>query len=313
MQPAAEQTHPPLPTTRIGHYILDSLIGEGAVAWVYRARLAPDAGAANDQLPDDHPEEVALKLLKPHATTLPNVLASFQFEARVLLRLNHPGILRVYATGVAAGTRMYTAMELIDGGGLDHYLLAKKRLPEAQAVELGRQTAMALDYLHELGYVHRDIKPANLMLTRAGRVILTDFGTVIRIRDGADYETGLYGTPAFLAPEQIDPNAAVDGRADIYALGMILYLMVAGRKPYYGGRSEVLVAQQQTIPPPPSDFVPVSPELESVILKALAKDPAARFQHGRDLASALDAADLLPAPVAGPSLIDRLFGWIRRG
>ena len=311
MQPAVEQLHPPLPTTRIGNYILDSLIGEGAVAWVYRARLASDTPTPGDGLPADHPPDIALKLLKPQATALPNVLASFQFEARVLLRLNHPGILRVFATGVGAGTRMYTAMELIDGGGLDHYLLANKRLPEAQAVELGRQTALALDYLHELGYVHRDIKPANLMLTRSGRVILTDFGTVIRIRDGADYETGLYGTPAFLAPEQIVEGAPVDGRADIYALGMILYLMVAGRKPYYGGRNEVLAAQQHTLPPPPSDFAPVSPALEAVILRALAKDPADRYPHGRDLAAALESADLLPAPARKSGFVHRLLSRLR--
>jgi serine/threonine-protein kinase len=181
-------------------------------------------------------------------------------------------------------------------------------LPETFAVHVARQAAEALGYLHGHGYVHRDVKPANLMLTAAGRVVLFDFGTVIRSADGAPYEVGLYGTPAFLAPEQITPGGRIDGRADLYALGMILYLMVAGRKPFYGSRSQTLDAHLHTVPPPPSQYARVSPELEAIILRALAKSPADRFRSGEEFAQALAEANLLPAR---PSLGRRLLGWLR--
>lgn len=297
---------------RVGDYVIDSVLGEGAVAVVYRAHLADDVGQAEPEQPTpDRAVPVALKVLKPAAVAQPNVLASFQFEARVLSRLHHPGILRVYASGVD-GERVYTAMELVDGVSFDGYLLAKKRLAEAQAVNFARQLAQALDYLHAHGYVHRDVKPANLMLTREGRIMLFDFGTVIRINDGAAYEVGLYGTPSFLAPEQIEPGRRIDGRADLYALGMILYLMVTGRKPFYGGRDEVLDFHLHTPPPPPSDFARVSPDLEAIILRAIAKDPDDRYQTGAAFAEALQT--FVPAPASTQSSWrDRLTGWLRPG
>jgi serine/threonine-protein kinase len=305
---------------QIGDYRIEGPLGEGGVAVVYRA--SPVAVAAPGRAAD-LPDVVALKVLKPDATKQPNVLACFQFESRILKRLQHPGILRIYDAGVDDG-RLYTAMELIDGASLDHFLLARKRLTEAEAVGIATQIAEALAYLHGLGYVHRDIKPANVMLGRDGRAVLFDFGTVIKASDGAGYEVGLYGTPAFLAPEQIRLGGAgaaasddelapttVDGRADLYALGMILYLMVTGRKPYYGGRSEVLQAQLAQEPPPPSEFARVSSDLEAIILQALAKDPADRFQSGTEFADALRRAEILPVPVR-PSLGQRLIGWLRK-
>lgn len=294
------------PIERVGDFLVESVLGEGAAATIYRARWADDQSAG---APGERPDTVALKVLKPEAMGQPHVLASFQFEARVLSRLNHGGILRVYQVGVD-NDRVYAAMELMDGVSLDKYLLAKKRLSEPFAVDIARQAAEALAYLHSHGYVHRDIKPANLMLTPQGRVILFDFGTVIRIADGAAYEEGLYGTPAFLAPEQITPGRQVDGRADLYALGMVLYLMVTGRKPFYGSRSQTLDAHLHGAPPPPSDFARVAPELESVILRAIAKAPADRFQTGTAFAQALAEAKLNPAK---PSVGDRLRGWLRRG
>lgn len=286
---------------RIGGYQVESLIGEGAAATVYRAHAATAT-------PGEATHPVALKVLKPEATKQPHVLACFQFEARVLSRLEHRGILRVYDAG-ADDDRMYTAMELIDGVSLDNVLIANKRLTPPQAVDIARQLADALDYLHRSGYVHRDIKPANLMLTPEGRVVLFDFGTVVRIKDGAPYEAGLYGTPSFLAPEQTVAGGKIDGRADLYSLGIMLYMMVAGRKPYYGSRSEVLDAHLRATPPRPSKFARISPELESVILKSVAKKSDDRFQTGAVFAHALAT---LPS-LASPSIGERLRGWLRLG
>lgn len=294
------------PVNQVGDYLVESVLGEGAVAMVYRAhRIDGESAPAAD----DRPATVALKILKPAATSQPHVLACFQFEARVLSRLSHPGILRVYDAGVD-NDRMYTAMELVDGVPFDKYLLAQKRLPEQLAVNLAAQLAEALGYLHDHGYVHRDIKPANLMLSREGRIMLFDFGTVIRIRDGAPYEIGLYGTPAFLAPEQIEEGRKIDGRADLYAMGMILYLMATGRRPFYGSRNEVLDAHVHATPSPPSEFARISSELETVILKSIAKDPGDRFQTGAEFAAALRAVTLEPEP-AKKSLGARLRGWLR--
>jgi serine/threonine protein kinase len=295
-------------TQTIGGYAIDAPLGEGAVAVVFLAHLLePTIGPS-----DDHPLSVALKVLRPEAVRQPRVLASFQYETRVLARLNHPGIMRVYASGID-DDRVYAAMQLIRGVGLDAYLLSKKKLPLHTAVDIAGRVADALNYLHESGYVHRDLKPSNVMLSAEGKAVLTDFGTVIKISDGAPYEVGLYGTPAFIAPEQIVADGKIDGRADLYALGMMLYLMVAGRKPFYGTRQEVLDAHLHQAPPSPSEFAAVPSELETIILKAIAKQPHARYQTGADFLAALQALELSPATPQKPSLGQRLLGLLRAG
>ncbi|MEZ4660980.1 MAG: serine/threonine-protein kinase [Caldilineaceae bacterium] len=291
--------------TQIGNYQIESTLGEGAAGIVYRARRMDAAIGHTDS---DAPI-VALKVLRPEVITQPQVLACFQFEGRILSRLRHPGILCVYETGMDDG-HMYTVMELIDGYSLDKYLLAQKRLPVSESIKLARQTAEALDYLHSHGYAHRDIKPANLMYALDGRLVLYDFGTVIRIKDGTDYESGVYGTPAFLAPEQIEAGAKIDGRADLYALGIMLYQMVTGRKPFYGSRQEVLDAHVYAEPPPPSKFARVPKSLEAVIMKSIAKQPAARFATGAQFAEALtQVEENLPPPTSSPW--QRLRGWLQ--
>ncbi|MEZ4714367.1 MAG: serine/threonine-protein kinase [Caldilineaceae bacterium] len=291
--------------TQLGNYQIESTLGEGAAGIVYRARFTGDPlNAANGR-----PTLVAIKVLRPESITQPQVLACFQFEGRVLSRLRHPGILCVYETGMDDG-HMYTVMELIDGYSLDKYLLAKKRLSVSESIKLARQTAEALDYLHSHGYAHRDIKPANLMYALDGRLVLFDFGTVIRIKDGTHYESGVYGTPAFLAPEQIEAGAKIDGRADLYALGIMLYQMVTGRKPFYGSRQEVLDAHMFAEPPPPSKFARVPKPLEAVIMQSISKQPTARFATGAQFAEALaQVAENLPSPASSPW--QRLRGWLQ--
>lgn len=291
--------------TELGGYRIETMLGEGAAGTVYRAHRIGDTVNASV----DRPPLVALKVLKPAASTQPQVLACFQFEGRVLSRLRHPGILRVYETGLDDGM-MFTAMELIEGQSFEKYLSAKKRLSVAEALTVAHQLALALDYLHTNGYAHRDIKPANLMYSTEGRLVLFDFGTAVRIKDGTDYEAGVYGTPAYLAPEQIENGQVIDGRADLYALGILLYLMVTGRKPFYGTREDVLDAHVHDKPTPPTKFARMPPALEAVILQALAKQPADRFATGAAFAAVLAAIEK-SLPPKQPSVWQRLMGWLR--
>jgi serine/threonine protein kinase len=245
-----------------------------------------------------------------HAANQPNLRRLFRNEYQLAARLRHPGIVQVYEMGEIDG-HPYIAMMLVQGMTLEAYLAANPKLGETASVEIGRQVALALDYVHEQGIVHRDLKPANILISNDGRAYLFDFGASLNRRTAAPEEFhGIYGTPAFLAPEQIRSSADLDGRADLYSLGVILYRMVSGRKPFYGSRNEVLEAHLQEAPPPPSKFAYVSPELEAVILKAIAKDPADRFQSGAKLAAALQAAKLEPPPERLP-IGQRILEWFR--
>jgi serine/threonine protein kinase len=285
------------PGQRFGGYQIEKQLGVGAMAVAYSAR-AEDG------------RMVALKVLTPAAANQPNLRRLFRNEYQLAARLRHPGIVQVYEMGEIDG-HPYIAMMLVQGMTLEAYLAANPKLGETASVEIGRQVALALDYVHEQGIVHRDLKPANILISNDGRAYLFDFGASLNRRTAAPEEFhGIYGTPAFLAPEQIRSSADLDGRADLYSLGVILYRMVSGRKPFYGSRNEVLEAHLQEAPPPPSKFAYVSPELEAVILKAIAKDPADRFQSGAKLAAALQAAKLEPPPERLP-IGQRILEWFR--
>lgn len=285
------------PLQRFGPYQIERALGAGAVATVYSAR-GPDG------------RQVALKVLNPFAAGQPKVRRLFRNEYQLLSRLRHPGIVPVYDAGEIDG-QPYMAMALVQGPTLEEYLAGKSSLGETASVEIARQIALTLDYVHQQGIVHRDLKPGNILISRDGRALLFDFGAALNRNNPAPEDAeGIYGTPAFVAPEQIANNEEIDGRADLYALGIILYRLVCGRKPFYGSRGEVLEAHLHETPPPPSSFAYVSPELEAVILKAIAKEPAARFQSGAEFAAALQAARLEPPPERVP-IAQRMIRWIR--
>lgn len=294
--PHNQHTTPHINHSRFGPYRIESVLGQGAVAIVYAARN--QAG-----------NPVVLKVLTRPAAAQPTVRTGFQREYRTLSKLRHRNIVRAYDTGEVDGY-FYMTLERIDGETMDGYLLRSKKVGESAAIGMVRQVASALDYLHAQGYVHRDVKPSNLLMARDGRVVLFDFGTVMDLHNPQEQDVmGVYGTPAFLAPEQVR-NERVDGRADLYALGIILYLMITGRKPFYGGRNEVLDAHLHTPPPPPSEFAHVSADLEGVILKLLAKNPDDRFQTGGELIAALENARLEPEPER-TDVGQRLLRWLR--
>lgn len=290
----ARPTTVPAPLRHLGPYQIKATLGQGGAAVVYRAAR-----------PNNRP--IALKVLHPKAAQTPQLRQMFQNEYKLLARLRHPGIIRTVDAGELDGY-FFIALELIEGDNLDAFLRKQEKLGEDPAVEIARQLADALNYLHERGIVHRDIKPSNVMLTPRRRTILFDFGTALDLHDQHGNETdGVYGTPAFLPPEQVQGKMDIDGRADLYSLGILLYRMITGRKPFYGTRDEVLHAQIHETPPLPSEFTYISPDLEALILNAIAKDPAARFQSGEELVQALDKIELVPKP----DLTQRLLGWLR--
>ncbi|MCY4089321.1 MAG: serine/threonine-protein kinase [Caldilineaceae bacterium] len=283
-------------TSQVGRYRVLDPLGQGATAVVYLAQ-------------DMTGRRVALKVLNPMAASQPHMRLCFQLEYRTLAQLRHPGILRVHDSGEANG-RLFIAMELVEGGTLEQFLQRANAIGEVAAIDIARQVAEALDYLHGTGHVHRDVKTSNVLLGPAGRAVLFDFGTVYNIHDPADNAQGIYGTPAFLAPEQIEGEEPLDGRADLYSLGIVLYLMIAGRRPFYGSREEVLEAHLKQEPPPPSEFGWVSPELEKVILKALAKPRDERFESGEAFALALRGVEV-ETETPKPRLATRLRSWLQ--
>lgn len=285
---------PPRLLQRLGGYTIDAVLGQGAMAVVYRAR-SPQGSM------------VALKVLTEMAAAQPKLRTMFQNEYRITSRLQHPGVVQVREAGMIEG-HFFIAMDLVQGKTLQDFQGKDKGLGEAPSVNLVRQLAGTLDFVHQQQVVHRDLKPANIFITQDGRALLFDFGAALDRRAPVTEEAGgIYGTPGFLAPEQIRNGNAVDGRADLYSLGVIFYRMLTGRRPFYGPREDVLAAHLHTLPLPPSEFGYISPELEAVLLKLLAKDPAARYQSGADLLRALDHVHLQAPPERAPQ---RLLRWL---
>ena len=283
---------------QFGPYRIESVLGEGGVATVYAARKP------NSPL-------VALKILAPNAARSPIVRQCFEQEYKITSRLNHPGIVRATDTGIFNG-RYYIAMTLVEGQTLAQLILKNKnrRLGEDAALNITRQIADTLNYLHQRGYVHRDIKVSNIMIAdRGGRAILIDFGTAWHEETPRQPEDkSVFGTPAFVSPEQARGDAQIDGRSDLYSLGIVLYFMVTGQKPFYGKRDQLLHAHIYEEPEPPTTHAYVSKSLDAVVLKAIAKDPKERFQNGAEMIEALDKVE--PAPPK-PDLTQRLRSWLR--
>ena len=290
---------PEQPLQRLGPYQIESVLGQGAAAIVYRARR-PDGSI------------VALKVLHRAAGADAKIRDAFQHEAKILLKLNHPGIVRALDAGQMDG-HYYMTLALIGGQTVNALLLRQKKLGEVPTIDIGMQVANTLDYLHGQRIVHRDIKPGNILLNERSRALLFDFGAAIDLNSEEPIAGQVYGTPAFLAPEQARGDATIDGRADIYALGGTLYRMIAGRKPFYGTRGELLEAHLTAAPPRPSQFAYVSPALETVILKALAKAPAGSLSKRRRVrgGAGRDPHATEPEPSPSQELPQRLLHWLR--
>jgi len=278
----------PLVAERVlgGRYRLVRLIAGGGMAQVWEA---------HDEILD---RAVAVKVLHPHLAEDTAFLERFRREAVAAARLSHPNVVAIFDTGVDGGL-VYIVMELVRGETLRELLAARGPLGPARAVQIAAQVAGALDYAHGHGIVHRDVKPANVLIADDGRVKVADFGIAKAASSvfgsSADLtQTGaIVGTAKYLSPEQVNGEPQ-DRRADVYSLGVVLYEMLCGRPPFTGD-SELVVAMQH------ARAAPVGPRqvragiprpLEAVVLKAMAKAPADRFDTAGDLRAALSTIDL---------------------
>ena len=270
--------------TLAGRYTLRRLIDKGGMAEVWEGEDSVLGRA------------VAIKVLYPHLAHDASFSERFRLEAIAAARLAHPNVVGTYDTGIDEGLA-FIVMELVDGHTLRHEL-ADGPLPPALARDIAAQVADALDYAHGAGIVHRDIKPANILLCPDGRAKVADFGIAkAALGDGEPARdltgTGaIIGTAKYLSPEQVD-GRRLDGRSDVYALGVVLYEMLCGRPPFIGDTDMAIGIQHlSSRPASPRSMRPeIPPTLEAVVMKALEKSPADRYPSAAAMHAALVQAD----------------------
>ena len=257
----------PLATgTRLGPYEIESVIGVGGMGEVYRARdTRLDRTVAIKQLTPEHSER-------------------FEREARAIAALNHPHICQVYDVGAD-----YLVLEYIEGEPL------RGPIPPEEALRLARQIAGALLAAHERGILHRDLKPANIIMTPGGTAKLLDFGVAKVMKAAPDAtvtrEGALVGSPAYMSPEQIE-GKPLDVRSDVFGFGAVLYEMLAGRRAFSGQTTSQVIAAILRDDPTPLD---APPELERIVRRCLAKQPAERYQTMVEVRTELEDPSAQPA------------------
>ena len=298
-----------------GRYRIKALLGTGGMGAVYRA----------EQL--SLKRTVALKLLKDELCEEPGIVRRFNAEAELAAKLNHPNTVTLFDFGQESDGTLFIAMEFVQGRSL-RGVIKQGPVSANRAVHICEQVCASLADAHRLGIIHRDLKPDNVMLSERGKqidvVTVLDFG-IAKLRDRDDGEVGpvtqagdLLGTPQYMAPEQIR-GEAVDGRTDVYALGVMLYEMLTGRVPFTGKTVMSILSKQLTnVPPRPSEAnqsLDLHPDLEALVMASLEKDPAARPESMdavgdklADLASQLPDAPatrkqrMSPSMMVGPTL-----------
>jgi len=267
--------------------------------------------------------EVAVKVLRADLARDPSFQARFRREAQAAASLNHPAIVAVYDTGEedVYGNQPYIVMEYVEGRTLRDVLKIEGRLMPRRAMEIVADVCAALDFSHRNGIIHRDVKPGNVMITRTGAVKVMDFGIARAVADNAATVTqtaAVIGTAQYLSPEQAR-GENVDARSDVYSTGVLLFELITGHPPFTGD-SPVAVAYQHVREnaPPPSTINPdVPPELDAIVLKAMAKNPANRYQSAgemrADLIRAINGRPVEAEPVMTADEVTTVLGGQRTG
>ncbi len=263
----------------LGDLVIVKQIARGAHGRVLLAR-APDGSSA------------VVKLLVPELTEDPEAAQRFYAEARITARLDHPHVVRLLDWGESDDGLLFMVLEHLQGEPLDQRLQRGPLGPEATRA-LGAQVCSALQATHAAEVLHRDLKPGTLFLVAGPRVHVKvlDYGVAHYVDDPTEDPDVVLGTPEYMSPEQVD-NAPLDGRSDLYALGLVLYECLAGRLPFEGDQGFVVAMQRLVREPIPlSQVAPnVPPALARVVMRALAREPAARFRDAREMRAALEAS-----------------------
>jgi serine/threonine-protein kinase len=267
------------PTT-IGRYDITGELGKGGMAIAYKAR---DPYMKRD---------VVIKVMLHEKSKDPSFKESFEREAQVLAHLEHPCIVPVYDFGyIEEGP--YLVMRLMTGGSLEDQLAEIGQMPLADVARITERIAQGLDHIHSKNIVHRDLKPGNILRDENGELFLADFGLVKLVgHSGSLSAKFILGTPAYMSPEQMSGDVEVDGRTDVYALGIMIYELLAAKLPFSDPDSTRLMMKHLLDPVPSiSQLRPdLPPAVDAILLKALAKSPADRYQTAGELAEALIGA-----------------------
>lgn len=262
-----------------GRYRLTRLLATGGMAQVWEA---------SDEV---LARPVAVKILHPHLAADPSFVDRFRHEAIAAARLSHPSIVAIYDT-VSDGEREAIVMELVPGRTLRQQLDARGTLEVREVVAIGEQVADALEVAHRAYLVHRDVKPANILLHPDGRVLVADFGIAKALQEGDRTEAGaVVGTAKYLAPEQVE-GKRVDGRSDIYSLGVVLYECLCGRPPFVADSDAAMALARLHQQPlrPRQVLASVPREIDAVIMRSLERDPDQRYRSAAEFRGSLIAA-----------------------
>ncbi len=288
---------------QLANFRVERLLGQGGMATIYYGQ------DVKLQRP------VAIKVIDKRYKNDPAHAQRFVNEARMMAKWRHENIIQIYYADDAQGFSYYV-MEYVDGQDLSTvmslYAQDDELMPIADVLRVGNAAANALDYAHREGVVHRDVKPSNILISKDGRVLLGDFGMALEVRDGS--MGSIFGTPHYISPEQARRSADAVPQSDLYSLGVILYEVLTGTLPFDDPSPASLALQHITeAPPSPRSVNPeLTPAVESVLLKALEKNPRNRFQSGAKLMAALENAvapagasvklPLPPLPVGVPTI-----------